>query len=188
MEQNTAKSVLRTAALRKRKEMARRDRTSDHALILQNLLQRPEYIQAGLVCSYLSLPDEVDTTMLLSCSFGSKRIVVPKVGPDGTLQLFSITALDQVLPGAYGIPEPISGMKEVLSQSVDVFIIPGVAFDRCGGRIGFGYGYYDAMLSGIHVPKIGLAYSWQLVPDTFMQTHDIRVNLIITEKEVIEIW
>lgn len=70
---------------------------------------------------------------------------------------------------------------------VDLYIIPGIAFDRRGYRLGWGQGYYDRLLAGKSAPLFGIAYHCQILDHIPHEKHDIRMNLIVTDKEVIEI-
>ena len=88
--------------------------------------------------------------------------------------------------GKFGIPEPMELMK-VSYKSIDAVIVPGVAFDKNGYRIGFGFGHYDKFLKKTpHAVKIGLAFEFQIVDSVPKEEHDVPVDFIITEKRVID--
>ncbi len=178
---------IRETALRRRREITASDRLQASTVIGEKVFLRPEYTAAKVVCLYVSLADEVDTSGIMRQSLTHKQVVIPKVHADGTLRLHTTSAPEELTPGAFGILEPAGENREVMATAIDLFIIPGVAFDRLGGRIGHGHGYYDRLLQQVHVPIMGLAFSEQIVPDTYAESHDVRVNVVITEKEVIEI-
>ena len=101
---------------------------------------------------------------------------------------------EEVEPGAYGIPEPKKEfIRRVDPDTVDLFVLPGVAFDVHGGRLGYGAGYYDRILVGtapsrdfLRVSLIALAFELQLVDRVPSSVHDVRVHKIVTEERVIE--
>jgi 5-formyltetrahydrofolate cyclo-ligase len=86
--------------------------------------------------------------------------------------------------GAYGILEPVSIKKAEVSD-IDLIIVPGIAFDINGGRCGFGKGYYDRLLCESKAKKIGLCYDFQLVREIETDEHDIPMDMIITERRII---
>lgn len=92
---------------------------------------------------------------------------------------------ENLRPGAFGILEPAAGSPEVPITHIDAFVCPGLAFDPKGGRLGRGRGFYDRMLSNIQPGawKIGICWSFQIVPDTFPESHDIPMNLVISEDD-----
>ncbi len=187
METFRHKIHVRKNIIKRRRELPVTDRRAAGSVIADSLYLRPEYAAAGTICLYVSMAEEVDTTNILRTSLGTKRVVAPRVGTDGNLVLHLVTAPERLVHGMFGILEPDGESETVSPEAVDTFIVPGVAFDRLGGRIGYGHGYYDRMLEKISVPVIALAFAAQIVPDTYAEPHDVPVDLIITEKEVIEI-
>lgn len=94
--------------------------------------------------------------------------------------------MDDLKKGAYGILEP-SVVKTADEKDIDVILVPGLAFDRHGGRMGFGKGYYDRLLETSIAVKIGLCYDFQLFDTIPTESHDVPMDFIITEKEICEI-
>lgn len=126
---------------------------------------------------YHSLPDEVDTRQLLSDALvRSVRVVLPVVcGDHLQLRLYD----GHTLPGPFGIEEPQGPLFTDYSQ-LDVAVIPGMAFDCCGHRLGRGKGYYDRLLPLISCPKIGLCFSFQLVDSIPTEPHDIAMDAVVS--------
>ncbi|MBS3138867.1 5-formyltetrahydrofolate cyclo-ligase [Candidatus Woesearchaeota archaeon] len=91
--------------------------------------------------------------------------------------------LNETKSGVYDILEP-KKMRLILPEQVDLFIVPGIAFDNKCSRIGYGQGYYDKLLSTTRKPKVGLAYSFQMVESISAEPTDIAMDKVITEKEV----
>lgn len=105
------------------------------------------------------------------------------------LQAYYVPTLDSLQPGAMGIMEPDPHFCIAADPSeIDLIIVPGVAFDTVGGRIGYGKGCYDRFLSRLlaDVPVIGLAYDFQVLPRVPQNTNDIRMDLIVTEKGILK--
>ena len=117
-----------------------------------------------------------------------KRVLLPKVR-GREIYLGEIKALEKdVEKGSFGILEPKEvSFKKVSPQEIDLVILPGIAFDLKGGRIGYGKGYYDRFLRKLpkRIPLIGLAYDFQVVKNIFGKKHDRRVSKVITETRII---
>ena len=149
--------------------------------IADAVLKRSEILHAQTICIYLPLPEEVDTKPIIEEFFRLKKtVVVPKVSGD-RLELHEISSFSDLAPGAFGVLEPNFHDTFVSASSVDVFIVPGVAFDKKGYRIGYGRGYYDKLLKEFNGKTIGLAFSLQIVNKIPKEEHDIRVDKVITE-------
>ncbi|MEK7591783.1 MAG: 5-formyltetrahydrofolate cyclo-ligase [Patescibacteria group bacterium] len=181
------KVSVRKIMIARRKELSLPEKKHSDEKIHRALIQRDEWKKANTICISVSLPEEVDTKKIMSELFLEKKIVVvPKVLKERILELFQIKSADDLSVGKFGVLEPKSHCKAVDKKSVDLFIVPGIVFDRSGNRLGWGKGYYDRLLQGVSVPKIALAYSFQIADEIPHDTHDIRMSAIITEKEVID--
>lgn len=153
--------------------------------ILKKLSRHPAIRSASCVCTYVSLPGEVDTKQIIAMLLTKRKtVVVPKIeGRD--LELRKITSIEDLAPGTFGILEPELSCPLVQKSSVNVFIVPGVVFDRQGNRKGRGKGYYDRLLAGVKATKIGLAYNYQIVPRLPHKKYDIPMDIVITEDETV---
>jgi 5-formyltetrahydrofolate cyclo-ligase len=140
---------------------------------------------------YVSIPSEVHTLPLLSEAMAEgKRVVVPYMKAS-RIHLFHLTSTDELAPGQFNILEPRRELREAPGRSIDasqidLVVVPGVAFDRHGGRLGHGRGYYDELLRRLRpgVPRIGLAYECQLFDQIPMLPHDMPMHKVITERMV----
>lgn len=180
--------------LRKHVELARQAQTDKDSLsraICDRFAALPEYSAAGTVMLYIGVRSEVRTLPLLSAAVAQgKRAVVPYcVGNE--LELFLLESLDELMPGIYGIPEPRPELralpgKRVAVDRIDLVMVPGVAFDRRGGRLGHGKGYYDRFLPRLRSDAlaIGVAFECQLVPEVPMLPGDVFIDRVLTEKAV----
>jgi 5-formyltetrahydrofolate cyclo-ligase len=159
--------------------------------ICQKLVDLPEYRTARTVMYYVDVRSEVRTRHYLPTALGhDKKIVVPYC-VDGELELFHLSSMDELAVGMYRILEPKVDLRSLEHKKVDVreldlIIVPGVAFDRSGARMGHGFGYYDKLLGHARAdaPLIALAFECQLFPEVPTEKHDIFMDRIITEQSV----
>ncbi len=155
-------------------------------IISEKLLMVKEVQSADSICVYASTPDEVETrnTIVSFLSYG-KKIAVPRIGKSRSLELCVIQSLDELVCGRYGIMEPQDNSLKIHPDSIDVFIIPVVACDRNGYRLGRGMGYYDVLLSKSEGYRIALSYACQILTGIPHESHDIRMDMIISEKDTL---
>lgn len=157
------------------------------------LEKHPLWLNSRFPCIYHSMADEADTRALIRGALASgKQVCMPVIeGESGDLKLVEVTGIDNFEPGPFGILEPpAAGRKYVAPESIDLAIVPGIAFDRQGHRLGFGKGYYDRLLAVLEkkpVPALALAFGFQLVERIPTLPHDIRMDLIATESGIIEL-
>ncbi len=142
----------------------------------------PEFATAHTVALYHALPDEVPTDEMLHRWHGPKRLALPAVHPDGTMTLHEYLGTGDLTPGAFGISEPREG-REIPPAEIDLVLIPGVAFDPSGRRLGRGRGFYDRYLArpdAAHIYKVGLCHPYALVPEVPAEPHDVVMDIVIT--------
>lgn len=153
--------------------------THQSAEILAALETHPAFRAANTVLLYHSLKDEVDTHAFIRKWSHAKQILLPVVAGDD-LELRLYTGPEDLAPGAYGIEEP-TGEPFTRYESIDFVLIPGVAFDRNGNRLGRGKGYYDRLLPRIpSAYKAGICFPYQLVEEVPAEPFDVRMDEIIT--------
>lgn len=147
---------------------------------IKKLLSHPQLKAAKTVMLYYSLPDEVDThTLADSLLMSSRTILLPRVTGDGTMELRRYTGPRSLAAGAYGIMEP-TGSVFTDYPSVDLAIVPGMAFDKFGGRLGRGKGFYDRFLPLVNnAYKIGLCFPFQITDSLPTDSHDIKMDEVI---------
>jgi 5-formyltetrahydrofolate cyclo-ligase len=159
--------------------------------IVERFMALPEYAAASTVMFYVDVRTEVRTRHSLPGALGhGKRIVVPYC-VDGELELFLLENMDELSIGMYKILEPKPELRDAPGKRIDVkeldlVMVPGVAFDRRGARMGHGMGYYDKLLehARLDAPLVALAFECQLFPEIPVGDHDIFMDKIITEKEI----
>ena len=155
--------------------------------VQKKLFSLPAFKKAKVVCFYVSLISEVDTTAMIDEALKkNKRVLVPRVDRKSkSLSLHEIyDRRTDLKKGSYGVMEPRSGHKVFKSlEAVDCLIVPGIGFDKKNNRLGNGAGYYDRFLKkfGAEVFKIGLAFSFQVVARIPVENHDVAVDLVLTD-------
>lgn len=143
------------------------------------------------VALYRALAGEVPTERIRhACLAAGALLYYPRVTGRGTLGFYPHREGDGWETGPYGIEEPLNpaGVEPRLS-GWDIVVIPGLAFDRRGNRLGHGFGYYDRFLGGLQesVPRIGLAFAGQLVTEVPVDAWDVPVHTLVTEEGVIRV-
>lgn len=182
------KATIRKEILEKRKSQDPKIRVAQSCSIARALLSHKEFQKADKVLIYLSKDEEVGTDNLLDRAFDlGKRVYVPVViGENDELCIAELPGPDiSFRLGVFGIREPVEeDLNFVSPDQIDLVVVPGLAFDRQGGRIGYGKGYYDRLLSRLssQVPRIALAFDFQVLDTVPQDGNDIRVDAIITEK------
>lgn len=188
-ELNTQKK----SALRKHYLMLRENLHEDYVhkastSIAEKLFTIPEFINSDVIHCYVSIPgnNEVISDIIIHKCFGMDKIVIiPKVAGDGLLTHHQIESLQKLEPNEWGVREPVEEKEWPLSE-IDLVIVPMVAGDGYCNRLGYGKGYYDRFLALTNCPKIGLLFDCQLHSNTLpVDTFDVRLDRIITEKKVI---
>lgn len=184
------KKTIRQEILNKKEEIDQNTLKSYSESIINQLYNTEYYKKAKIIMTFISFGAEVDTHDFIKNSIEKgKRIVVPITVPETKqLKLSEVFDFGELEVGFYDILTPKEEFIRYVDPSeVDLIIVPGVAFDRNGYRIGYGGGYYDRFLANLdHVTKISLAFDMQLIPKIPTDHYDIPVNYIITENEIIK--
>lgn len=178
------KQELRKEFLNKRNSLSDIDRRYFSKNITSHLLKLNLIKEAQSVHSFISYHSEVDTHKFIqSCLLHRKKVYSPKVVSKTDLIHYQINNLKDCLASIHGILEPNSDNCPLMLESPDVILVPGLAFDLSGNRLGYGGGYYDKFLSQFpNTSKIGVFFSCQQHPSLPTEPHDIQLDLIITEK------
>lgn len=182
--QMTNKKLTRTAIKEKRYALRESEVQSLSQECVSKVLQFPELLEARTVCIYMPTGNEIDTSAIIQyCLENQKRVAAPRIEGD-TMDFYYFQSIVDLKQGAYDIWEP-TGTERVTDEE-SVVIMPGVAFDLDCNRIGYGKGYYDKYLSKHpKMKKIALAYEFQIVGKIKREIHDIRPEMIVTERRVI---
>ena len=183
-ETEMTKAQLRRELKRKRAALSPEERRQCSLRICALVEASPVFRQARTVFLFASFGTEVDTFPLLGRALLSgKRVALPRtLLSEKRLVFHRIFTLGELVPGAYGIPEPPPENPVVPCEEADLVLVPGLAFDREGFRLGYGGGFYDRILRKIRAPRVGLAFSFQLIERVPREEHDLPVDGVVTEK------
>jgi len=179
------KKELREKYLKIRDSLSGEERRIKSELIMTSVLLLPETASANSISCYFSFGSEVDTKHLIELLLLiGKRVSVPYCDlARQEMQMVEIKSLQDISISSK-IPQP-KGISVVPKEALDVIIVPGICFDLRGYRIGFGNGFYDSYLKDVSATKIGLAFEEQIIERLPAETHDERVDIIVTDKRVI---
>ncbi len=173
--------------LRKRKDaMTPEERVKKSRLIARHLMLL--IAEGETVMVFTSKEKEVNTRPLIEALFEQKNpVVVPIIQKeDVSLRLSYLRDFSALVPSTFGVPEPIGSEIPAQPQDVDTIILPMLGFDRAGGRIGYGAGYYDRFLEkNPNLTKIGVAFGCQEMEHLPVDENDIRMDLIVTEDGIV---
>lgn len=184
------KSEIRIDQKKRRDELTKEQRHLFDESILSKLLGTKEYQDCKRLFTYISFQAEINTLPIIAQAFlQGKQVYVPKVEAHG-MEFYEISSMEGLQRSNYGILEPI-GCKESRyvplsnspNQKDNIMLLPGLAFDSTGNRIGYGAGYYDRYLN-LHPKdtfyKIALAYDFQMIERVPAKEFDVRADAIIT--------
>lgn len=192
--------------MRSKKELALEVRTARMRLglekrealsgrIQERILAHPWYGEAKILLSYVSFGDEAGTDRLIRRALADgKAVFAPRVFGRGRMEFYSVNDPDDLVINAMGIPEPDPSREERFDtgrfsasgrREDCLVILPGLVFDRQGGRIGYGGGYYDRYLEAFSARRLlAPAFSLQVFPRIPQEPHDIPADLVITETDI----
>lgn len=158
------------------------------AEIVRKFLALAVYEKSSTVMAYASTPEEVQLREIFSDAFArGKKLVLPLIVGAGEMVPVVVPSFDALEAGAFGIATVKENLREFVdAEKIDCVIVPGLAFDVSGRRLGLGGGYYDKFLPrAVNAKKIALAYDFQIVEEIPVEPHDSPVDMIVTEKRII---
>lgn len=183
-----SKEEIRQTVAQRKKNLA--DTRELSVRVLGNFEKMQEFQRSSMVMTYVDFGKEVRTVPLINDWIKSKQIIVPYIA-QGEIQLFWIKNLKELAPGVLGILEPKLELRnlsdrKVKPSEIELVLVPGIGFDKNGGRVGRGKGYYDRFLAKLspEIPKIALAFEFQLFPEVPMDSHDVRLDAVATESQI----
>ena len=186
------KSELRQTALRARRALKAEELARLSRRVARNLSSLPEFEEARTIAAYVAKEDEVQTAQIIQRAVrDGKRVIVPRTeSSPKRLRFFEIQALDELSPGSFGVLEPtpktVRGSVPVPIGESDVILVPLVAWDDLGNRIGYGKGYFDAELGYRRSSTaIGLALEAQRVDRVPATESDVPLDVLVTESRVL---
>jgi 5-formyltetrahydrofolate cyclo-ligase len=186
-----AKRVLRAQLLVARRGYSRNALQARSRIIVRTVLGLDEIAKATTVASYVGKEGEVETAGIVGKLLArGKRVLVSVTDRKNHAIVFSeLRGLDELAPGTFGILEPKpNALRPRALDEAHVIIVPGVAWDERGFRLGYGKGYFDAALAALDkpVPLIGLAFEFQIVPRIPEEHQDIPVDMLVSDRRTIK--
>lgn len=183
------KTILRQKIINKRNDLLLTEVHSKSKCAAENFLSLPQYQKADTILVYLSYNNEIDTSSIIKDAwYQQKKVLVPVCQKeDKSLLLSELTCFSEIGLGTWNIPEPRKEfIRPTPPKEVSLAIIPGLAFDTQGYRLGYGAGYYDRFLPRLDpdCPLIALAYDFQVIEHIPYEQHDVPVDIIVTEKRI----
>jgi len=178
---------LREELKAKRLEISKNEVQKRSKLIVEELLTLPVFFRADVIHIYISSKNnEVDTHDLIRLLLKQKKRVVGPIADKTTktMKHSELFSLSELVGGAYGILEPRM-CRPVSTTELQVILVPTLAVDRKGHRLGFGAGFYDRFLKEMNIPTIALAYDFQVIDEVPQDPTDVPVSYIVTDKEII---
>ena len=173
------KGQLRQMVRQRKREFSQRQLAELSLAVIGRLKAEPHFANAKTVMLYCALPDEVDTMPLLRDTQG-KTILLPKVTGETTMETRLYETEKDLVEGAFNIMEP-QGPLFTDYGKIDVVVVPGMAFDKKGNRLGRGKGYYDRFLSQLppYIYKIGVCFDFQKFENIPAEETDVRMDCVI---------
>lgn len=193
------KSEIRSKMMEVRNELSDSQKSIYDNKLASMLYSAVSYKNCGSLFCFVSFKSETDTHEIIKHSLAcGKKVYVPRVERHG-MEFYQIHSLYGLIPSKFGVPEPMPdkktqfnaddiSVKEKESDEKYLMLLPGLAFDYKGNRIGYGAGYYDKYLHthrNINFYKVALAYDFQIIDEIQAQEHDIKVDMIITPTRII---
>ena len=188
------KKRIRKEILSFRNNMNQDEKNKKDTIIEEKFLGSDYYKKAKNIFIYISYGSEINTKEIINRALNEgKSVFVPRtVFETKAMDAVKINSLDNMKKVKYGALEPSKEESHINPDDLDIIVVPGVAFDREGGRTGYGAGFYDRYFKKISkdrakkIKKVALAYDFQLINNRPMNDKDVRIDCIITEKEIIE--
>ena len=180
------KAELRARMRQMRRSLSPQEQEAAARAVHDHLAALDVYRTARVVMAYMAGRGELSLEPAIRDLLDRKRtLVLPRCEADGIMTARKIGALCALSPGAYGLLEPDDACERIDPTQIDLILVPGVAFDRDGGRLGQGAGYYDRFLPGTHAIRAGVCHDFALLEQVPSQAHDIPMDFVITPAGII---
>ena len=182
------KKELRSHMTFLRNQIQKEERLLLSERIFDRLCQSRIYLESPVIYSYVSFRSEVDTTRFNERVLkDGKQLALPKVVSKTDMEFFFVEDVSRLVPGYMGIMEP-APLHPAKPSEKCLMVLPGLAFDRGFGRLGYGGGYYDRYVNRYthHFYRCGICYDLQLIPEVPRESHDLLMDYIVTEYNLLE--
>ena len=154
--------------------------------VYAQIMRMESYRSARTVMAYAAVRGELSLERVMEDIRASgRRLALPRCEEGGEMDACLVTERRQLRQGAYGIWEPDESCPIVPPEEIDLMLIPGTAFDRAGGRIGQGGGYYDRYITKTRAVRVGICHGFALVNCVPTEKHDVRMDAVVTPEETL---
>jgi 5-formyltetrahydrofolate cyclo-ligase len=189
MNKEERKQYLREKLLERRSSISEEVFYQKSAQIQERLNAWEPFIKAEIIHCYISINErrEVNTHPIIKriLTVGKKAVVPVTQIEAGTLRHVQLEVFDDLQSNEWGVLEPLGG-EEVPTEQLELIIVPMVGGDRYKNRIGYGKGFYDRFLQQVHCPAVGLLFEQCLTDEVPVESFDVSLSMLITEKQVIQ--
>ncbi len=183
------KKQLRGELLRLRRETPRQQKQAIDRQICQHVINSPEYRQAQTIFAYWSTDEEIDTHAILAdARQRGKRICVPKCLKGHRMIARQICSETDLTEQTFGIPEPGEQCSEIAPEEIDLCLVPALACDASGIRLGYGGGFYDRFLPQTAACRMVLCAQERFLQQVPAEQHDMHCDCVVTENEVMRVY
>lgn len=185
----TDKKLLRKEMRARRKSLTEFERENFSNEITEKFLAQEIYKTSEIIMAYVSMAEEVQLQKIFTDAFNQKKILaIPLIIGKGEMLAVEVPNFDALEIGEFGILTVRKDLRKIIApEKINCIIVPGAAFDLNFNRLGLGGGYYDKFLPrAVNAKKIALAYDFQIVENVPTESHDFKVDMIITEKRIIK--
>ncbi len=185
------KKILRETVLARRDAMLPAARATASHAIVEKVCALPNYQEANMVLIYMGFGSEIETRALFERILAdAKTVVLPRVDwASQSLILHVVRNMSELATSKWGIREPHADAPSMLVNDIEFMLMPGVAFDRSGNRLGYGRGYYDKLLSAASpaLARVAAGFDCQIVEAVPVGPNDQKIDILITENEKIKL-
>ncbi|MBR2455300.1 MAG: 5-formyltetrahydrofolate cyclo-ligase [Clostridia bacterium] len=182
------KKILRKRLIESRKSLDKTEKAKWDKIISEKIINSDYFKNAKQVLIFSSTDDEFDTRYIIErCRLLYKRVFYPLcIDSEGKMEFYKVDSVGDLQVGMYNILEPKSTCKKYIPQDNDLVIVPCLSADRHKNRIGYGKGYYDRFLKDFNGMSVSPCYDILLEDEIPTDKYDMQINIIVTDKEVIQ--
>ena len=179
------KEEIRILAREKDKSLSEEYRISSGKKIIETIIKMPAYHEACVIFCFAGVRSEIDTKLLLVDALSNEKTLgLPKCRENNEMDVFSIRNLSELQKGFYGLLEPNDSCRLIAPEKIDLCIVPCLACDKEGRRMGKGGGYYDRYLSRCNGLKICVCREALILDEVPVDSFDVQMDIVVTEKNV----
>lgn len=180
----SGKNELRAAMREKRRALDEKQQSAASQAVYARITALTTYREAACVMAYMACRGELDLSLVIRDAHErGKTLALPRCEAPGVMTARRVDSLSQLVRGAHGLMEPDESCEVIAPDRIGLILVPGTAFDRNGGRLGQGGGYYDRFLKETSACRAGVCHGFALVDHVPIEAHDIRMDAVITPDE-----